>query len=148
LFFYLLLVGVYSQGQEVVLRYSYDDLGSLITVITPKYQQEFTFDELGNRIGYEVEISDSATFITEISKDIHYQVFPNPTNGEVYLKFNETIALIKVTIRDVLGKVIQMQENEAVQQLSIYITAPPSIYLMEIKVNGVVLEVMPIVKME
>jgi len=87
----------------------------------------YTFTVTQN-VSLSANFSEQNTSISEISRDINLNIYPNPTDGEVYLKFKtENVQEVNISVYDSYGKLLYKQKiqkfvaNELVEiDLSMY----------------------------
>jgi hypothetical protein len=59
-------------------------------------------------------------------------VYPNPTNGKVFVDFGETLNSVTVSIRTIDGKLVQQTKYNDRRTLDFIFNEPPGVYLMTI----------------
>jgi hypothetical protein len=116
------------------ITYEYDDLGRLMVVKTSKHQQEFFFDDLGNRTSHQVVVNDSLTIIKEVSA-FDAVVFPNPVNNELTITLHEPTTG-NITLRSMDGKVVLQDVFNGEQKTLDVSNLTSGIYLLELKLSN------------
>ncbi len=81
--------------------------------------------------GYPVNIGYS-----DVEK-FKVQMYPNPTNDFVHVRFNTSVQEIKLSITDMNGKVIFTEENVTTGKLTFNMAhKPPGIYLVRMRIDN------------
>src|SRR5690606_40349602 len=84
-----------------------------------------------------VKIGGSLTGIKETKSVLPVSIYPNPSNGKFNLQLrNITVPVVEVTVSDVLGRVVLLQEIQVTgQQISRELTlqSAKGIYLLQLK---------------
>ena len=60
-------------------------------------------------------------------------IYPNPTNGTIYIDLEENSTLLKTTLRNTISQVISTQEFENTNNISLTIEAPQGIYFLTLE---------------
>jgi hypothetical protein len=93
--------------------------GSYAVIITPEY-----CSELSNCI----EVTSG--FDEENLENLN--LYPNPTNGKIFLEFNSSKNNIQIHIKNILGQTILSKHFETLEKAEFNIDAPKGLYFMEI----------------
>ena len=91
-------------------------------------------------------VGDSGVFLKTINggsglKNNNYVkskiiLFPNPSSGELNLKFNQNQNEIKVEITDIPGKLVYLTEAKEVSSLQMYLNLPKGLYYVSVFAEG------------
>jgi hypothetical protein len=73
-------------------------------------------------------------------------IYPNPTDGDITINVSEVSQSINVTIRNIMGKVIQSKVYNSTNQLCIEIKDSPGIYIIEVSTDNGVKTLFKVVK--
>ncbi len=114
------------------------------SVINNQTQQSFTPTTNGS---YAVELTEngcvdtsacvSITAVSISNENVEkLQIGPNPTNGEITIKFGHNVNKIQVIVKNVLGSIVLSQEILANEPASIFINGPSGIYVIEVIANN------------
>jgi len=79
---------------------------------------------------------DECLGINEIVNGIHFEIFPNPSNGEFTVKFNESLGMTYVTVMNMLNEIVFESKTEIVTGKSFNIDLSGNsegIYFVQIK---------------
>ena len=68
--------------------------------------------------------------IIENSWENNIFIYPNPTNGKIYVDFNTVVDDVTLIIKDVKGSIIQKQNHYNKQILELYLNFSPGIYFI------------------
>ncbi|MBL7103438.1 MAG: T9SS type A sorting domain-containing protein, partial [Bacteroidales bacterium] len=74
--------------------------------------------------------------INEIVNGIHFEIFPNPSNGEFAVKFNKSLGMTNVTVMNMLNEIVFKSKTEIVTGKSFNIDLsgnPEGVYFVQIK---------------
>ncbi len=121
--------------------YKWLDCNNNYSAIANEINQTFTADVSGN---YAVEILQNDCIDTSIcytvsiistienTLDKNLVVYPNPTNGSVYINFGSNLQKIKIEVKDVNGRTLKKLQFENRQFLDFELDAPAGIYFITI----------------
>lgn len=70
--------------------------------------------------------------IQNTSFDSAFQLYPNPSNGEVTLEFGQAQELVQITLYDLIGRVILTQTHNNSQTLQLTLNEPSGIYFLTV----------------
>jgi hypothetical protein len=125
--------------------YQWLDCDNAYAVLPGSTNQNFSPTQIGN---YAVEITkdgcvdtSSCYVVTLVGIAENYygssiKLYPNPTTGSTAVYLNKTYKSINVTIRNIMGKVIQSKVYNSTNQLSIEIKDSPGIYIIEVRIDN------------
>jgi hypothetical protein len=79
---------------------------------------------------------ETPSAITDLNKEIHLSVYPNPFRRETTVDFGQTINKATITIVDIYGKLIEIHELINTDKYIIKRTNKASgVYFMEIEID-------------
>ena len=80
--------------------------------------------------------TDIETNILEIGQNDDYAIYPNPTNGSIFISFPSNDSNSEITVYDLQGQVIYKKDHSNVSQINIDLDIPQGIYFVNIKSNN------------
>lgn len=89
------------------------------------------FTSYGQGDIYIQKLSENTTGLNKIFNSITNSIFPNPTNGLVYIQFEENKKLIKVRLLNISGQEIFNKQYTNIDKIQLEINQPKGIYLLE-----------------
>ncbi len=70
--------------------------------------------------------------VIESIDNSQFQLFPNPTTGEINIKMNEINSSVKINVLDVTGKLVSSYEYKDKQLITFTINESPGFYFVEV----------------
>lgn len=71
--------------------------------------------------------------ITDLSNELNVRLFPNPSNGDFIILFDETTENVQLEISDLSGRIIQSRSYDSVMEIHVSINAQASSYFVMLK---------------
>ena len=82
---------------------------SVYTFPTNRLYIEFKTDEKNTRDGWTFFYDTDVTNISNIEKDNRVNIYPNPSNGDIFIELTEIFSNTKIQIFDIYGKLLKEQ---------------------------------------
>ncbi|HDP76053.1 MAG TPA: T9SS type A sorting domain-containing protein [Bacteroidales bacterium] len=121
--------------------YQWLDCDNDYAIIPGETNQSFTATANGS---YAVELTENGCVdtsacvsITTVGIDGNYfdnlfSVYPNPTNGKLYISVNDELDNVQVTVRNIKGREIYRKLYKATRQIELNFDYPAGVYILEL----------------
>lgn len=122
--------------------YQWIDCDNNNAPISGETGQSFTATSNGNYAVIVTENSCSDTSacvavttigIADAAEGLEFSMYPNPTEGNVHLVFNEVNRNVSVEVRDVQGRLLSVQRFSNASQANISLEEAPGVYFLTIR---------------
>jgi|TARA_B110000240_G_C13479199_1_gene444548 hypothetical protein len=120
-----------------------DTSGNLYTTGFFNDTVDFNPDSVTNNLTSEggldifvMKMNQSNLGIVELSNSIKFIAYPNPSEGIVSVKFNQTINNIQFILTDLLGKTITKQTYNSITNTNLELPATKGVYFLTIKTQN------------
>ncbi len=96
----------------------------------------FLFTALDQTDGFLIKYEMPYLSLTESGFEQTFKLYPNPSNGQFNLKFEEQVDKIQIDIFSVQGQLIHSENHFQTNLIHSSFEAPKGIYLMKVSVDG------------